>query len=88
MQSVSTQTKTHLAVVQRHGVISFLLTPGQAGDSPQMIGVLERIRAMRPGGRRARTRPDRVLADKPSASPRPDTSPSSTTGVDDVRNRR
>jgi hypothetical protein len=154
-------TKTHLAVDQRRGVISFLLTPGQAGDSPQMIGVLERIRVMRPGGRRARTRPDRVLADKayssranrawlaghgiratipvptdqaahrkargaaaadhprsirkctrtgtpsnaastcsnttaasppattnsPSATPRPYTSPSSTTGFDDLRNR-
>jgi transposase len=154
-------TKTHLAVDQRRGVISFLLTPGQAGESPQMIGVLERIRVMRPGGRRARTRPDRVLADKayssranrawlagtasarpsrsqptkprtarleaaaaadhprsirkhtrtgtpsnaastrsnttaasplattnsPSATPRPYTSPSSTTGFDDLRNR-
>jgi hypothetical protein len=27
-------TKTHLAVDPRRGVISFLLTPGQAGDSP------------------------------------------------------
>jgi transposase len=61
-------TKTDLAVDQRRGLISFLLTPGQAGDSPQMIGVLERIRVMRPGGRRARTRPDRVLADKAYSS--------------------
>jgi transposase len=60
--------KTHLAVDQRRGVISFLLTPGQAGDSPQMIGVLERIRVMRPGGRRARTRPDRVLTGKAYSS--------------------
>ena len=45
-------TKTHLAVDQRRGAISFLLTPGQAGDSPQIIGVLGRIRVMRPGGRR------------------------------------
>ena len=35
-------TKTHAAIDQHRGVLSFLLTPGQDGDSPQMIAVLER----------------------------------------------
>ncbi len=42
-------TKTHAAVDQHRGVLSFLLTPGQDGDSPQFITVLEQIRIARPG---------------------------------------
>jgi transposase len=41
-----------------------LLSSGQAGDSPQIPPVLEAIAVPRLGGGRARTRPDRVLADK------------------------
>ena len=66
-------TETHLAVDQPRGVISFLLTPGQAGDSPQMIGVLERIRVMHPGGPglagRARHPRDHPGPDRPSRPP-------------------
>lgn len=41
-----------------------MLTAGQRGDSPQFTVVLEGIRVPRLGEGRARTRPDRVLADK------------------------
>jgi transposase len=61
-------TKVHLAVDAHRGVLSFLLTPGQAGDSPEMIGVLEGIKVTRPGPGRPRIRPDRVLADKAYSS--------------------
>jgi transposase len=40
-----------------------VITAGQCGDSPQFQTVLEAIAVARPAGR-ARTRPDRVLADK------------------------
>ncbi|GAA3864989.1 hypothetical protein GCM10022243_34040 [Saccharothrix violaceirubra] len=45
-----------------------MLTAGQRGDSPQFIPVLRGIRVPRPAGGRARTRPDRVLADKAYSS--------------------
>lgn len=61
-------TKTHVAVDQHRGVLSFVLTAGQCGDSPQMIPVLEQIRVARPGRGRPRCRPDRVLADKAYSS--------------------
>ncbi|MGH3382249.1 MAG: IS5 family transposase [Actinoallomurus sp.] len=61
-------TKIHLACEQHRHVLAHLLTPGQAGDSPQMIPVLQRIRVPRPGPGRPRTRPDRVLADKAYSS--------------------
>lgn len=57
-------TKTHLSCEQGQKPMSFVVTAGQRGDSPQFIGVLSRIRVVRPGGGRPRTRPDRVLADK------------------------
>lgn len=60
-------TKTHVAIDQHRGVLSFRLTPGQAGDSPEMIPVLEAIKVPRPLGR-PRTRPDNVLADKAYSS--------------------
>ena len=44
------------------------LTPGQAGDCPMMIPVLEAISAERPARGRPRTRPDRVLADRAYSS--------------------
>lgn len=60
-------TKTHVAIDQRRGVITFRLTPGQAGDSPEMIPLLDAIRVTRPHGR-PRTRPEEVLADKAYSS--------------------
>jgi transposase len=41
-----------------------VVTAGQRGDSPQFQTVLARVRVPRAGRGRARTRPDRVLADK------------------------
>jgi transposase len=41
-----------------------VITAGQRGDSPQFQVVLGRIRVARTGPGRARTRPDRVMADK------------------------
>lgn len=61
-------TKIHLACEQNRQVLAFLLTPGQAGDSPHMIPVLQRIRIPRPGPGRPRTRPDRVLGDRAYSS--------------------
>lgn len=61
-------TKVHLACEQQRHVLAFVLTAGQAGDSPQMIPVLARIRVPRPGPGQPRTRPDRVLGDKAYSS--------------------
>src|SRR5205085_2731379 len=57
-------TKLHLSCEQGQKPLSILLTAGQRGDSPQFIPVLHGIRVPRLTGGRARTRPDRVLADK------------------------
>lgn len=87
-------TKTHAAMDQRRGMLASRVTPGQAGDAPELIPVLEQIRVPRPGGP-ARSRPDRVLADKAYSSRRnrhwlrrhkiPATIP---TPADQARNRR
>lgn len=61
-------TKTHLAAEQGQKPLSLVVTAGQRGDSPQFQLVLEGIRVARVGGGRARTRPDRVLADKAYSS--------------------
>jgi transposase len=57
-------TKVHLACEQGQKLLSLVVTAGQRGDSPQFITVLEGIRVPRLGAGRARTRPERVLADK------------------------
>jgi transposase len=57
-------TKVHLSCEQGQKPLSIVLTAGQRGDSPQFVAVLEGIRVPRLHGGRARTRPDRVLADK------------------------
>lgn len=41
---------SHLTVDQRRRAVSFRLTPGQAGDSPEMVAVLEAIRVASPAG--------------------------------------
>jgi transposase len=57
-------TKLHLACEQGQKPLAMLLTGGQRGDSPQFIPVLAQIRVPRIGVGAARTRPERVLADK------------------------
>jgi transposase len=61
-------TKTHAAIDQHRGVLAFILTPGQDGDSPQLVPVLEAISVARAGPGRPRRRPQRVLADKAYSS--------------------
>jgi transposase len=62
-------SKIHLAADRRCRPLAFVLTPGQAGDSPQFIPVLERVKVRGPVGR-PRTRPDAVAADKAYSSRR------------------
>ncbi len=50
--------------------MSLLLTPGQWGDAPQMIEVLDRIRVPRLLGGRPRARPDHVSGDNAYSSRR------------------
>jgi transposase len=57
-------TKLYLSVEQGQKPLSLVVTAGQRGDSPQFQVVLGRIRVVRVGAGRPRTRPDRVLADK------------------------
>ncbi|OKI06336.1 transposase [Streptomyces sp. CB02923] len=56
-------SKVHLAAERRCRPLSFVLTPGQAADSPQFISVLRAIKVCGPVGR-PRTRPDAVTGDK------------------------
>jgi transposase len=58
----------HLACEQGQKPLPVVITAGQRGDSPQFEVVLGRIRVLRPGPGRPRTRPDRVLGDKACGS--------------------
>ncbi|ANB04013.1 transposase [Streptomyces ambofaciens] len=60
-------TKAHLAAERRCRPLSFILTPGQAADSPRFIPVVERIRVRGLTGRR-RARPDAIAGDKAYSS--------------------
>ncbi|MFG2424756.1 IS5 family transposase [Streptomyces sp. NPDC048448] len=62
--------KIHLAGEGRRRPLALLITPGQSGDSPQLIPVLERIRVKRLGGGHPRTRPDHLGGDKAYSSRR------------------
>ncbi|MDV5147493.1 IS5 family transposase [Streptomyces sp. SBC-4] len=62
--------KIHLAGEGGCRPLTFLMTPGQWGDAPQMIEVLKRIRVHRPQGGHPRTRPDHVGGDKAYSSRR------------------
>lgn len=57
-------TKIHLAVDRRGRPLSIVLTPGQAGDNPQLLPVLDAVRIPGPGPGRPRKRPDVLIADK------------------------
>ncbi|WP_078941282.1 IS5 family transposase [Streptomyces cellulosae] len=60
-------SKVHLAADRKCRPVAFVLTAGQAADSPQFIPVLGRIRVRAPVGR-PRTRPDAVAGDKAYSS--------------------
>ncbi|MFD5762875.1 IS5 family transposase [Streptomyces sp. NPDC127044] len=62
--------KIHLAGEGGRRPLAFIITPGQWGDAPQMIPVLEQIRVPRPGGGHPRTRPDQLGGDKAYSSRR------------------
>ncbi|WP_107121898.1 IS5 family transposase [Streptomyces yokosukanensis] len=62
--------KIHLASDGGRRPLAIVVTPGQWGDAPQLIPVLERIRVPRPAGGRPRTRPDHVSGDKAYSSRR------------------
>ena len=49
--------------------MSIILTPGQAGDNPQLLPLLDQIAVGRDGPGRPRRQPERVLADKAYSHP-------------------
>lgn len=49
--------------------MSIICTPGQAGDNPQLLPLLDQVHVRRDGPGRPRQRPDRVLADKAYSHP-------------------
>jgi transposase len=56
--------------VDRRGrPLRVLLTPGQAGDNPQLLPLLDGIRVARVGPGRPRSRPEMVIADKAYSHP-------------------
>ncbi|QLE70271.1 IS5 family transposase [Streptomyces rectiverticillatus] len=62
--------KIHLACEGGRRPLALLITPGQWGDAPQLIPVLDRIRVPRRGGGHPRTRPDHLGGDKAYSSRR------------------
>jgi transposase len=62
-------SKIHAAVDGRGLPMSIILTPGQAGDNPQLLPLLDQISVRRDGPGRPRKRPERVLADKAYSHP-------------------
>ncbi|XXZ51989.1 IS5 family transposase [Streptomyces cavourensis] len=63
-------SKIHLAGDGGRRPLALLITPGQWGDAPQLIPVLERVRVPRPAGGHPRTRPDHLGGDKAYSSRR------------------
>jgi transposase len=49
--------------------MAILLTPGQAGDNPQLLPLLDQVSVARTGPGRPRNRPERVVADKAYSHP-------------------
>ncbi len=60
-------TKVHQLVDGNGLPLVTIITPGQAGDSPMLLPMLEQLRVNRPIGR-PRTRPDAVRGDKAYSS--------------------
>ncbi len=59
--------KVHLSADRKCRPLSFVMTPGQAADSPRFAAVLAKVRVRGPVGR-PRTRPGAVAADKAYSS--------------------
>jgi hypothetical protein len=57
-------TKIHLAADLRCRPVARLTSPGQHGDSPRFIPLMEAISIRRRGKGRPRRRPGRTMADK------------------------
>ncbi|MFH0246283.1 IS5 family transposase [Streptomyces sp. HK10] len=62
--------KIHLAGEGGRRPLAFVITPGQWGDAPQLIPVLDQIRVPRSAGGHPRTRPDHLGGDKAYSSRR------------------
>lgn len=61
-------SKIHLLSDDRARPLTWLTTPGQRGDSPMFVPVLEGLRIRPRGPGRPRSRPDRVRGDKAYSS--------------------
>ncbi|MFJ8098219.1 transposase [Streptomyces griseofuscus] len=61
-------SKVHLLADDRARPLTWQTSPGQRGDSPMFVPVLEGLRIGRRGSGRPRSRPDRVRGDKPYSS--------------------
>jgi len=62
-------SKIHLAVDGRGLPMSILVTPGQAGDNPELLPLLDQVSVRSAWGGRPRRRPRRVIADKAYSHP-------------------
>ena len=62
-------SKIHLAVDGRGLPMSILVTPGQAGDNPELLPLLDQVSVAPVGPGRPRSRPWRVIADKAYSHP-------------------
>jgi transposase len=61
-------TKIHLVADRRCRPVTDILTPGQHGDCPQFIPLMNQVRIARQGTGRPRTRPGRAMGDKAYSS--------------------
>lgn len=61
-------TKTHTLVDGKGRPLVIAVTPGQAGDSPQLVRLLDELTVDRPGRGRPRTTPLALRADKAYSS--------------------
>ena len=61
-------TKVHLAADRRSRPVARVITAGQRNDAVVFDAVMGRVRVLRRGRGRPRTRPDQVLADKAYSS--------------------
>ena len=60
--------KVHVLADDRARPLVWLASPGQRGDNPMLVPVLERLRVRRRGPGRPRSRPDRLRGDKAYSS--------------------